>query len=106
MGKSPNPFSSPIVTSADSRAPFTALSKWYLCGSDGNFEKNEALAVTFAEKAAARSLPSAEFALGYFREVGINGPIDLDQAKRWYQRVRREYPSSAFPPAADSARYR
>ncbi|GAA6010710.1 hypothetical protein JCM11491_002908 [Sporobolomyces phaffii] len=64
-----------------------ALSKWYLCGSDGNFEKNEALAVTFAEKAAARSLPSAEFALGYFREVGINGPIDLDQAKRWYSRA-------------------
>ncbi|GAA5844401.1 hypothetical protein JCM3766R1_006381 [Sporobolomyces carnicolor] len=64
-----------------------ALSKWYLCGSEGNFEKNEALAVTFAEKAAARSLPSAEFALGYFREVGINGSIDLDQAKRWYQRA-------------------
>ncbi|GAA5910786.1 tetratricopeptide repeat protein [Sporobolomyces salmoneus] len=64
-----------------------ALSKWYLCGSEGNFEKNEALAVTFAEKAAARSLPSAEFALGYFREVGINGSIDLEQAKRWYQRA-------------------
>ncbi|GAA5931944.1 hypothetical protein JCM1841_006109 [Sporobolomyces salmonicolor] len=64
-----------------------ALSKWYLCGSEGNFDKNEALAVTFAEKAAARSLPSAEFALGYFREVGINGAIDLDQAKRWYQRA-------------------
>ncbi|GAA5878812.1 hypothetical protein JCM16303_007193 [Sporobolomyces ruberrimus] len=64
-----------------------ALSKWYLCGSEGNFDKNEALAVTFAEKAAARSLPSAEFALGYFREVGINGSIDLDQAKRWYQRA-------------------
>jgi hypothetical protein len=33
----------------------------YLCGSDGNFEKNESLAVTFAEKAAARQLPAAEF---------------------------------------------
>ncbi|GAA6063136.1 hypothetical protein JCM10212_001184 [Sporobolomyces blumeae] len=64
-----------------------ALSKWYLCGSEGNFDKNEALAVTFAEKAAARSLPSAEFALGYFREVGINGSIDLEQAKRWYERA-------------------
>jgi TPR repeat protein len=64
-----------------------ALSKWYLCGSEGNFDKNEQLAVTFAEKAASRSLPSAEFALGYFKEVGINGTIDLDQARRWYQRV-------------------
>ncbi|GAA6027371.1 hypothetical protein JCM8097_007803 [Rhodosporidiobolus ruineniae] len=64
-----------------------ALSKWYLCGSDGNFDKNEALAVTFAEKAAARQLPAAEFALGYFHEVGINGPIELDKAKRWYTRA-------------------
>ncbi|GAA6022565.1 hypothetical protein JCM10207_006587 [Rhodosporidiobolus poonsookiae] len=64
-----------------------ALSKWYLCGSDGNFEKNEGLAVTFAEKAAARQLPAAEFALGYFHEVGINGPIDLEKAKRWYTRA-------------------
>ena len=64
-----------------------ALSKWYLCGSEGNFEKNEALAVTFAEKAASRSLPSAEFALGYYREVGINGQKDIEQAKRWYTRV-------------------
>lgn len=64
-----------------------ALSKWYLCGSEGNFDKNEELAVTFAEKAASRSLPSAEFALGYYREVGINGTKDLEQAKRWYARV-------------------
>ncbi|GAA5861746.1 hypothetical protein JCM3774_002692 [Rhodotorula dairenensis] len=64
-----------------------ALSKWYLCGSEGNFEKNEGLAVTFAEKAAARQLPAAEFALGYFYEVGIGGPIDLEKAKRWYERA-------------------
>ncbi|GAA5997911.1 uncharacterized protein JCM10292_006901 [Rhodotorula paludigena] len=64
-----------------------ALSKWYLCGSEGNFDKNESLAVTFAEKAAARQLPSAEFARGYFYEVGINGPIDLEKAKRWYSRA-------------------
>jgi len=27
-----------------------ALSKWFLCGAEGAFEKDEALAVTFAEK--------------------------------------------------------
>ena len=42
-----------------------ALSKWFLCGADGCFEKNEGLAFTFAEKAAKRGLPSAEFAMGY-----------------------------------------
>ncbi|BGP39864.1 hypothetical protein JCM10450v2_003837 [Rhodotorula kratochvilovae] len=64
-----------------------ALSKWYLCGSEGNFEANEKLAVTFAEKAAARQHPSAEFALGYYHEVGIAGPIDLEKARRWYSRA-------------------
>lgn len=65
----------------------SALSKWYLCGSEGNFDSNEHLAWTFAEKAASRQLPSAEFALGYFCEVGIARAADLDQARRWYQRV-------------------
>ncbi|KAL8280645.1 hypothetical protein RQP46_006968 [Phenoliferia psychrophenolica] len=64
-----------------------ALSKWYLCGSEGNFDKDEGLAFTFAEKAASRQLPSAEFALGYYREVGINGLKDIEQAKRWYARA-------------------
>ncbi|BGO99503.1 hypothetical protein NBRC10513v2_003601 [Rhodotorula toruloides] len=64
-----------------------ALSKWYLCGSEGNFEKNEALALTFAEKAAARQLPAAEFALGYFAEVGLSGAVDIEKAKRWYSRA-------------------
>lgn len=64
-----------------------ALSKWYLCGSVGHFEKNEQLAVTFAEKAAGRGLPAAEFALGYYKEVGINGSRDLEVAKKWYARV-------------------
>ena len=27
-----------------------ALSKWFLCGAEGAFEKDEALALTFAEK--------------------------------------------------------
>jgi len=87
------PFFLRTATHSTDLSESVALSKWYLCGSENNFEKNEALAVTFAEKAAARSLPSAEFALGYFREVGINGSIDLDQAKRWYQRV-----SCVLPP--------
>lgn len=64
-----------------------ALSKWFLCGSPGAFEKDEVLAVTFAEKAAKKGLPAAEFAMGYYCEVGIGGPIDLNAAKKWYQRA-------------------
>ncbi len=80
-----------------------ALSKWFLCGSEGAFEKDEGLAWTFAEKAAKKGLPSAEFAMGYYAEVGVGGPKDVDAAKKWYTKVSRHcncpascsnYPSS------------
>ncbi len=77
-----------------------ALSKWFLCGSgggestaaDGNsssgFEKDEVLALTFAEKAAKKGLPSAEFAMGYYAEVGVGRPKDVQAAMRWYTVAR------------------
>ncbi|PKI84147.1 hypothetical protein MVES1_002257 [Malassezia vespertilionis] len=61
-----------------------ALSKWFLCGAEGCFDKNESLAWTFAERAAKYHLPTAQFALGYYLEVGIGTSIDLDAAKAWY----------------------
>lgn len=68
-----------------------ALSKWFLCGAEGAFEKDEALAWTFAEKAAKRGLPSAEFAMGYYAEVGVGGPKDIESARRWYTKVGVDY---------------
>ena len=65
-----------------------ALSKWFLCGAEGAFDKDEGLAWTFAEKAARKGLASAEFALGYYSEVGVGGPRNIDAARKWYQRVR------------------
>ncbi|KAH9050285.1 HCP-like protein [Lactarius hengduanensis] len=64
-----------------------ALSKWFLCGSEGAFDKDESLAFTFAEKAARKGLPSAEFAMGYYVEVGVGGPKDIEAALRWYERA-------------------
>ncbi|KAI0739282.1 hypothetical protein C8Q80DRAFT_1112956 [Daedaleopsis nitida] len=64
-----------------------ALSKWFLCGAEGAFDKDEGLAWTFAEKAARKGLPSAEFALGYYSEVGVGGPRDIDAARKWYNRA-------------------
>ncbi|KAJ8496917.1 hypothetical protein ONZ45_g12256 [Pleurotus djamor] len=73
-----------------------ALSKWFLCGSPGGenggeggggFDKDEALAWTFADKAARKGLPSAMFAMGYYAEVGVGGPKDVDVAIKWYQRA-------------------
>ncbi|KAH9910439.1 HCP-like protein [Epithele typhae] len=64
-----------------------ALSKWFLCGAEGSFDKDEGLAWTFAEKAARKGLPSAEFALGYYSEVGVGGPVDIENARKWYIRA-------------------
>ncbi|KAF8189799.1 hypothetical protein K438DRAFT_1907217 [Mycena galopus ATCC 62051] len=61
-----------------------ALSKWFLCGAEGAFDKDEGLARTFAAKAAAKGLPSGEFAMGYYSEVGIGGGLDLAEARAWY----------------------
>ncbi|EJU02295.1 HCP-like protein [Dacryopinax primogenitus] len=61
-----------------------ALSKWFLCGAEGYFDKDEGLARTFAEKAARRGLSSAEFAMGYYCEVGVGGPKNIEQARKWY----------------------
>ncbi|KAJ7752451.1 HCP-like protein [Mycena maculata] len=58
-----------------------ALSKWFLCGAEGAFDKDEALARTFAAKAAAKGLASGEFAMGYYAEVGIGGPTDVGAAR-------------------------
>lgn len=66
-----------------------ALSKWFLCGSEGAFDKDESLAFTFAEKAARKGLPSAEFAMGYYTEVGVGGPKDIEAARKWYTRVSK-----------------
>lgn len=74
-----------------------ALSKWFLCGSEGAFDKDESLAYTFAEKAARKGLPSAEFAMGYYMEVGVGGPKDITAARKWYTRVSKKSDASRLP---------
>ncbi|SNX85092.1 related to SKT5 - protoplast regeneration and killer toxin resistance protein [Melanopsichium pennsylvanicum] len=64
-----------------------ALSKWFLCGAESYFEKNETLAFTFADKAARKGLASAEFALGYYHEVGVGTERNVDIARKWYRKA-------------------
>ena len=63
------------------------LAKWFLVGSEGQLEKNEGLAFSFAEKAAKRGLGAGSFAVGYFLELGIGRERDLGRAKKYYRRV-------------------
>lgn len=64
-----------------------ALSKWFLCGAEGAFDKDESLARTFAAKAATKGLASGEFAMGYYAEVGIGGARDVTEARSWYSKA-------------------
>lgn len=64
-----------------------ALSKWFLCGAESYFDKNETLAYTFADKAARKGLASAEFALGYYHEVGVGTERNVDLARKWYNKA-------------------
>ena len=64
-----------------------AISKWMLCGHEGLFEKNEEVAFAYAQRAALAGFPTAQFAMGYYYEVGIYVPVNFEQAKEWYRKA-------------------
>ncbi|KAI3321544.1 hypothetical protein HD806DRAFT_537215 [Xylariaceae sp. AK1471] len=64
-----------------------ALSGWYLTGSEGVLQQSDTEAYLWARKAATAGLAKAEYAMGYFTEVGIGVPANLEDAKRWYWRA-------------------
>jgi hypothetical protein len=66
-----------------------AISKWFLCGYEGIFNKNEELAYVYAERAAQSNLATAEFAMGYFNEIGMHVPVNVEKAKEWYEKAAK-----------------
>jgi len=65
------------------------VSKWFLVGHEEIFPKNEEVAYIYAQRAALSGLPNAEFAMGYFNELGIHVPQNLDAALEWYNKAAR-----------------
>lgn len=61
------------------------VSRWFLFGYEGTFVKNEQLAFKYAQLAAKAKLPTGEFAMGYYYEIGINVEKDLREARKWYE---------------------
>lgn len=61
------------------------VSRWFLFGYEGFFNKNEQLAFKYAKQAADAKLATGEFAMGYYHEIGIDVPKDLREAKKWYE---------------------
>ncbi|KAK2591638.1 hypothetical protein QQS21_010680 [Conoideocrella luteorostrata] len=74
-----------------------ALSGWYLTGSSDVLNQSDTEAYLWARKAAVSGLPKAEYAMGYFTEVGIGVAANLEDAKRWYWRAAAQ----DFPKARD-----
>jgi TPR repeat protein len=69
-----------------------ALSGWYLTGSEGVLQQSDTEAYLWARKAAMAGNAKAEYAMGYFTEVGIGILANLDDAKRWYWRAAGSFP--------------
>jgi TPR repeat protein len=61
------------------------VSRWFLFGHEGVFKKNEELAFKYAHDAAVAKLPTGAFAMGYYHEIGIHVPKNINEARRWYQ---------------------
>jgi len=74
-----------------------ALSGWYLTGAGDLVKQNDQEAFLWARKAASSGLAKAEFAMGYYCEMGIGTRADLEEAKRWYYRAAAQ----GFPKARE-----
>ncbi|KAL5636114.1 hypothetical protein ACGC1H_004808 [Rhizoctonia solani] len=68
-----------------------ALSGWYLTGSEGVLKQSDSEAYLWARRAANKGLSKAEYAVGYYAEVGIGLKVDVEFAKRWYMRAAGEF---------------
>lgn len=75
-----------------------ALSGWYLTGAEGVIKQSDTEAYLWARKAAEKGLSNAEYALGYFTEVGIGVTSNLEEAKRWYYKAASISPLKPLPP--------
>ncbi|KAK3720800.1 Chitin synthase 4 [Vermiconidia calcicola] len=61
-----------------------ALTAWYMVGAEPVLDRDEAEAFEWARRAAETGFPKAEYALGYFTEMGIGCRRDPLGANFWY----------------------
>ena len=80
-----------IAAQQNHRDACFALTAWYLVGSPGVLPQSDTEAYLWARKAAQAGLAKAEYAMGYFTEVGIGVPANLEDAKRWYWRAASKF---------------
>ncbi|KAF9997198.1 hypothetical protein BGZ79_009077 [Entomortierella chlamydospora] len=81
------------------------LSGWYLSGAENCFEADDSLAYKYALKAAEKGLAKAQYALGYYHEVGISVPIDLSVAMGYYKKAAANGDKDAIARLSDKNRF-
>ncbi|BGO89991.1 hypothetical protein NBRC10512_001976 [Rhodotorula toruloides] len=64
-----------------------ALTAWYLVGSPGVLPQSDTEAYLWAKKAAEAGLAKAEYACGYFTEIGIGTYKDQREALEWFRKA-------------------
>jgi TPR repeat protein len=64
-----------------------ALTAWYLVGVPNLLPSSDEQAYAWAMCAAQSGLPRAEYAVGYFTEMGIGALKDENNAMQWYQKA-------------------
>ncbi|KAL4803032.1 hypothetical protein BDV18DRAFT_146140 [Aspergillus unguis] len=73
-----------------------ALCAWYLVGAEPVLEKDENEAYEWAKKAAEVGLAKAQYAVGYFTEMGIGCRRDPLEANVWYVKAADQGDSRAI----------
>lgn len=64
-----------------------ALTAWYLVGVPDILPPSDEQAYAWAMCAAQSGLPRAEYAIGYFTEMGIGTLQDQEEAIKWYEKA-------------------
>ncbi|QIX00566.1 hypothetical protein AMS68_006083 [Peltaster fructicola] len=68
--------------------PALSIHYYALASKQGEAEADMALSKWFlVERAAATGLATAEFALGYFYEIGMCVPVDTKKSMEWYEKA-------------------
>ncbi|KAJ3553289.1 hypothetical protein NP233_g12678 [Leucocoprinus birnbaumii] len=76
-----------IAAQQNHRDACFALTAWYLVGSPGVLPQSDTEAFLWAQKAAEAGLAKAMYACGYFLEVGIGTPANVQEAMSYYKRA-------------------
>lgn len=76
-----------IAAQQNHRDACFALTAWYLVGSPGVLPQSDTEAYLWARKAADAGLAKAMYAVGYFLEVGIGTPPDLQESMTYFKKA-------------------